>query len=122
MTTPYTDRFRNPADARNFSNPERQLWATVLQAMIEDAVHGAPSILGNRKTRQRLTAEACAYFRDPTPSLSVICELLDLDPAAVRQRVVRQIETAEHGATPNQQGRKQFRRYARSRNQPEQWA
>ena len=100
MSDLFSDRFRSQTRAPGAGEPELQLWAAVLTTQIEDAVRGAVSIHGNAAKRARITADARAYFRKPSPSLAVICELLGLDPVAVRDHVMQQIRAAEREVAP----------------------
>ncbi|QFS82341.1 hypothetical protein [Roseivivax sp. THAF197b] len=94
MTAPFSGRFTIDT-LDNETAPERRLWASVLLALIEDAVFGAPACLGTPGLRIVETRKAREYFLAPNDSLRAICELLGLDPVAVRDRVARQIEAAE---------------------------
>ena len=87
------DRFR--ADIPdNEMRAERSLWCAFLLAMIEDAILGAPAVIGDKTSRIVETKTARAYFQTSNPHLALICEMLGLDADFVCGRVAVMIEAA----------------------------
>ncbi|WP_417724207.1 hypothetical protein [Salipiger sp.] len=89
----YSDRFRT-GDMDNATLGERALWVEVLMSAIEDALLGVPAFVGEVSDRVAATHTARAFFLRPSPDLRTICDLIGLDPVAVRDRVTRQIAAA----------------------------
>lgn len=97
----YDDTLAQPTTLTN-------LWRTVLMSAIEDAIHGP--LFGNYKVKLREIHAAREYIIKPNKDFDEVCTLADLDPVAVRERVIRLIEKApppEFLATPYKRARRQ---------------
>lgn len=91
---PFRDRYRTNLDLGHAGAPERNLWAEVLRALINDALIGATSDVGTVAQRVRETKEARLYFTRPNRSLRDLCDLIGLDHVAVRDRMIAKITQA----------------------------
>lgn len=87
MNHVFADRFRN-RDQSKINQSERNLWCEVLFVLWNDAIFGAPSILGNKQHRINETIRARNFFNAPSRDLRVICELIGVDSEAVRERIL----------------------------------
>ncbi|MCV3766477.1 hypothetical protein [Rhizobium sp. TRM95796] len=85
-------------DARALPHVFSDLWHTVLQTAIEDAIHGPPHA-GSHTQKLREIEAARAYILKPNPDFAEVCTLAGCDPEAVRDRVAIMISKAPSADT-----------------------
>lgn len=75
-------------------NAERQLWASVIRQALEDAIGGTEAS-SKPNERNRIKAEARAWFRTPSRDFNEACALAGLEPDRVRAFALNKIEEAD---------------------------
>lgn len=73
---------------------DKDLWCAVLYQAVADALNGAPSEVGSRETRFRMTKEARHYLTTPSDDLATVCAFAGLDPVAVMEHMRKRIAAA----------------------------
>lgn len=89
------------------AEPYRQLWAEVLRIAVLDAsghvtaLHQVPANVPRDVASRRIAESAAAWFTSPRHSAGSfiwICNLLDLDPGAVRAALQKNNKGVKHEA------------------------
>lgn len=75
-------------------NAERQLWTSVIRQALEDATGGTEAS-SKPNERNRIKAEARAWFRTPSRDFNEACALAGLEPDRVRAFALDKIDEAD---------------------------
>lgn len=89
-------------------NPTQQLWVSVINQAIEDAIGGVTA-LNYPKERERAKSQARAWLTTPSHDFNEVCALAGLEPDQVRAYAVKRITQADQGIDPSKKQPKKNR-------------